>query len=201
MLYAVVRHAAPGGMICRPDPHAPSSSRRPTARFWALSHGETTPRSFLICCLSPAPKIPLTLLRRSWKWHLGEDGSRNHAGLKRVDGGTEGYLPAFVMTAAAGMGRETDLEALLRAWVKRSPPNSESLALSNFRALKGRRQFARQETRFMDGHVLVREVGAHEKGGYIYDYATTMYRKLQLVSLEDAGPARVGMQVEFGVND
>jgi SAM-dependent methyltransferase len=121
--------------------------------------------------------------------------------LCRVDGGGEGHLSAFVLNAATGTGEQADLDVLLRAWNERGPHDTSAPALLKYRALRGRSEIAREETPYEDGHVLVREVGAHDNGGYIYDYATSLYRKLQLVPLPNADPKRIGMKVEFGIND
>jgi SAM-dependent methyltransferase len=121
--------------------------------------------------------------------------------LRRIDGGGEGALPAFAMTAASSDRSQHDLQLLLCQWTQAGFSRSEEIALFRYRTLRDRQPTARAETRYRNGHILVREVGQHAGGGYVYDYATTLYRKLKLVASEEADPERVGMKVSFGMND
>jgi SAM-dependent methyltransferase len=121
--------------------------------------------------------------------------------LRRIDGGGEGSLPAFVLTAASSDRSQHDLKSLLCEWIQAGFSRSDDVALFRYRTLEGRQPTARAETPYPDGHILVREVGQYAGGGYVYDYATTLYRKLELVGFEDADPERVGMKVTFDIND
>ncbi len=83
-----------------------------------------------------------------------------------------------------------DLDALLHWWVERTGASAEaqvlvdSAALWRYRRLKDKKVLEESETQYEDGHFLRRETGLATGVGYIYEYATTMYRRLECISEE-----------------
>lgn len=81
-----------------------------------------------------------------------------------------------------------DLDILLDWWVDRTctsadaPLLLDAPALLRYRRLQNRKVLDITETKYDDGHYMRKETGLADGVGYVYEYATTLYRRLECIA-------------------
>ncbi len=98
-------------------------------------------------------------------------------------------FPLLVLQHAESM-EALNLDELLTWWVDRTGASAEAqvlvdtAALWRYRKLKDRQILDQSETQYDDGHILIKETGLAAGVGYVYEYATTLYRRLECIPKE-----------------
>lgn len=83
-----------------------------------------------------------------------------------------------------------DLDELLAWWVERTGSSVDAqvlldaAALLQYRQLKDRQVMEEVDEEYEDGHLLRRETGIAGQMGYVYEYATTLYRRLERIPVD-----------------
>jgi SAM-dependent methyltransferase len=82
------------------------------------------------------------------------------------------------------------LDELLAWWVERTGSSADAqvlvdtAALLHYRQLQDKRVMEEVDEEYEDGHLLRRETGLSGEFGYVYEYATTLYRRLERIPID-----------------
>jgi len=100
-----------------------------------------------------------------------------------------GGIPVPVLTMSDRPQETPSLDYLLEWWCSSDEQRdarhlSDAAALFRYRNFRNKEVLNQEETEFQDGHFLIKELGIADQWGYIYEYATTGYRRLELVPQE-----------------
>ena len=98
-------------------------------------------------------------------------------------------MPIPVLTFSDRKHEPPSLDQLLDWWCSTEEQQSarhfsDASALYRYRSFHRKEVLNQEETEFQDGHFLIKELGVADEWGYIYEYATTGYRRLELVPRE-----------------
>lgn len=82
-----------------------------------------------------------------------------------------------------------DLDRMLRWWIGRQNIDSQAQVLFDAAALLRYRSLEKRVVdhtlvQYEDGHLLQKEIGYTKDFGYVYEYATTLYRRLECIPIE-----------------
>ncbi|MDP1836497.1 MAG: methyltransferase domain-containing protein [Chlamydiales bacterium] len=92
-----------------------------------------------------------------------------------------------------------DLDLMLGWWVDRTGASADAQvlldapALLRYRRLQNKKILDVSETKYDDGHYMHKETGLADGVGYVYEYATTFYRRLECIQeskLQDSSAPR-----------
>ncbi len=104
-------------------------------------------------------------------------------------------FPLLVLEAADGV-EPLNLDALLTWWAQRTGVSAEAqvlldaAALWRYRNLKDKKILEETEEEYEDGHIMRKETGIAGGVGYVYEYATTLYRRLECIAVDNLQPGK-----------